>query len=89
MLSITLFYCCMDILNVEFILFVEYPYKFTKILKSQHCTEKDQITLLCELDDAGGNVQWFKNGEEVKPDKRLVYLLNHSYFCLIHSIDSQ
>ncbi|KAG7296952.1 hypothetical protein JYU34_019859, partial [Plutella xylostella] len=50
---------------------IEYPYKFTKVLKSQQATEKDNITLLCELDDAGGDVEWFKNGEPVKPDKRI------------------
>ncbi|PNF43664.1 hypothetical protein B7P43_G15461, partial [Cryptotermes secundus] len=50
---------------------IEYPYKFVKILKSQQVTEKDQITLLCELDDAGGEVTWHKNNEPVKPDKRV------------------
>jgi hypothetical protein len=51
--------------------FPEYPYKFTKVLKSQTATEKDTITLHCELDDAGGEVKWFKNGEELKVDKRI------------------
>ncbi|CAG9796113.1 unnamed protein product [Diatraea saccharalis] len=50
---------------------VEYPYKFTKVLKSQQAIEKDTITLLCELDDAGGDVKWFKNDEPVKADKRI------------------
>lgn len=36
----------------------EYPYKFTKVLKSQQAIEKDTITLLCELDDASGEVEW-------------------------------
>lgn len=36
----------------------EYPYKFTKVLKSQQAIEKDTIVLLCELDDAGGDVKW-------------------------------
>jgi hypothetical protein len=48
----------------------EYPYKFVKVLKSQQITEKDQVNLLCELDDAGGEVTWHKNNEPVKPDKR-------------------
>ncbi|KAI5639981.1 immunoglobulin i-set domain-containing protein [Phthorimaea operculella] len=51
---------------------VEYPYKFTKVLKSQQATEKDTITLLCELDDEGGEVQWFKNDEPLVFDKRIV-----------------
>ncbi|GLH11534.1 Putative titin length, partial [Gryllus bimaculatus] len=51
------------------VVIVEYPYKFVKVLKSQQITEKDTITLLCELDDAGGEVTWLKNGEEIKPDK--------------------
>lgn len=58
-----------------------------KILKSQQVTEKDQITLLCELDDAGGEVTWHKNNEEVKPDKRLVSDINNLmplYFSLSH-----
>lgn len=50
--------------------FSEYPYKFVKVLKSQQCTEKDTITLLCELDDANGDVKWTKNGQEIKPEKR-------------------
>lgn len=49
----------------------EYPYKFVKVLKSQQLIEKDKVTLACELDDAGGEVKWFKNGEEITPDKRV------------------
>lgn len=33
--------------------------------------EKDTVTLACELDDAAGEVKWFKNNEEVKLDKRV------------------
>lgn len=29
------------------------------------------MTLACELDDAAGEVKWFKNGEEIVPDKRV------------------
>ncbi|PSN48991.1 hypothetical protein C0J52_03867 [Blattella germanica] len=50
---------------------VEYPYKFVKVLKYQQVTEKEQVTLLCELDDPGGEVTWLKNEEPVKPDKRV------------------
>ncbi|KAJ8886792.1 hypothetical protein PR048_013004 [Dryococelus australis] len=50
---------------------VDYPYKFVKVLKSQQVIEKDTITLLCELDDAGGDVKWFKNNEQVKAEKRI------------------
>lgn len=50
---------------------VVYPYKFTKVLKSQKCTEKDTVTLACELDDARGEVQWWRNDEELKPDNRI------------------
>lgn len=32
--------------------------------------EKDTVTLLCELDDASGDVKWSKNGQELKADKR-------------------
>lgn len=50
---------------------IEYPYKFTKVLKSQQLIEKDTVTLACELDDARGDVKWFKDNEEIKPDKRV------------------
>ncbi|XP_065220483.1 twitchin isoform X27 [Planococcus citri] len=49
---------------------VEYPYKFVKVLKHQTLIEKDTLTLLCELDDAAGDVKWTKNGNELKADKR-------------------
>lgn len=29
------------------------------------------MTLLCEIDDALGEVQWFKDGKEITPDKRV------------------
>ena len=48
----------------------EYPYKFVKVLKHQTATEKETITLLCELDDAGGEVKWFKGDQEITADKR-------------------
>lgn len=38
------------------------------MLKSQQLIEKDNVTLACELDDDGGDVTWFKDGEEIKPD---------------------
>lgn len=56
---------------VLFYSIAEYPYKFVKVLKSQQLIEKDTVTLACELDDAGGDVKWFKNDEEVVPDKRV------------------
>lgn len=49
----------------------EYPYKFVKVLKSQQLIEKDNVTLACELDDAGGDVKWYKAGEEIVLDKRV------------------
>lgn len=53
-------------------LIAEYPYKFTKVLKSQQAIEKDTITLICELDDAAGDVKWYKDDQPIKPDKRIV-----------------
>ncbi|XP_018789320.1 PREDICTED: twitchin isoform X17 [Bactrocera latifrons] len=50
---------------------VEYPYKFVKVLKSLQCIEKDNITLACEIDDATGEVQWWRGDEEIKGDKRI------------------
>ncbi|ERL85176.1 hypothetical protein D910_02598 [Dendroctonus ponderosae] len=51
---------------------VDYPYKFVKVLKHQQHVEKENITFLCELNDAGGDVKWFKGDQEITPDKRLV-----------------
>lgn len=42
------------------------------MLKSQQLIEKDNVTLACELDDAGGDVTWFKDGEEIKPDSKRI-----------------
>jgi hypothetical protein len=50
---------------------IEYPYKFVKVLKSQQLIEKDTVTLACELDDEMGEVKWYKNDEEIVPDKRV------------------
>lgn len=50
----------------------EYPYKFVKVLKHQQLVEKENVTLLCELDDEGGEVKWFKGDQEIKGDKRMV-----------------
>jgi hypothetical protein len=49
----------------------EFQYKFTKILKSARLIEKDTLTLACELNDARGDVKWFKNDEEIISDKRI------------------
>ncbi|CAD7001755.1 unnamed protein product, partial [Ceratitis capitata] len=50
---------------------VEYPYKFVKVLKSLQCIEKDNVTLACEIDDATGEVQWWRGDDEIKGDKRM------------------
>lgn len=52
------------------VIFAEYPYKFVKVLKHQQLVEKETLTLLCELDDAGGDVKWFKGDQEIVSDKR-------------------
>lgn len=49
----------------------EYQYKFTKILKSARLVEKDTLTLACELNDARGDVKWFKDDVELQGDKRI------------------
>lgn len=51
--------------------FVEYPYKFVKVLKHQQLVEKETLTLVCELDDAAGEVKWFKGDQEIVADKRV------------------
>jgi len=64
-------------------IFSEYPYKFVKVLKHQQLVEKETLTLLCELDDVGGDVQWFKGDQAITPDKRCFKLIiNISRICL-------
>lgn len=53
------------------IMLSEFLYKFTKILKSARLIEKDTLTLACELNDARGDVKWFKGEEEIQTDKRI------------------
>ena len=48
----------------------EYPFKFIKTLMSVHATEKDYVCMECELDEDDGEVQWFRDGEPLTPDKR-------------------
>lgn len=52
---------------------LEYPYKFVKVLKHQQLVEKETLTLICELDDAAGEVKWFKGDQAITPDKRRVF----------------
>lgn len=56
--------------KISFPFHAEYPYKFVKVLKSQQIVEKETLTLVCELDDAGGEVKWFRGDQEIVPDKR-------------------
>lgn len=56
--------------TVTYLFRAEYPYKFVKVLKSQQLVEKETLTLVCELDDAGGEVKWFKGDQEIVADKR-------------------
>lgn len=51
---------------------LEYPYKFVKVLKHQQLVEKENVNLLCELDDEGGEVKWYKGDQEITGDKRMV-----------------
>jgi len=49
----------------------DWPYRFTRQLLGVHSTEKDYVCMECELDEEDGEVQWFKDGEPLKGDKRL------------------
>ena len=43
---------------------------FTAPLKGITITEDESVTLECELSKPDQKVKWFKNGKEIKPDKK-------------------
>ncbi|GAU87381.1 hypothetical protein RvY_00244-2 [Ramazzottius varieornatus] len=45
-------------------------FKFTKPLKSIKATEKDDIVLECEVEDANAEVKWTKNGKPIAPSDK-------------------
>ncbi|KAK2728044.1 hypothetical protein QYM36_008501, partial [Artemia franciscana] len=49
----------------------EIPAKFIKQLKSGLGTEKESMVLECEVDEEDAPVVWKKDGEVLKPDKRI------------------
>ncbi|RWS15516.1 twitchin-like isoform X8, partial [Dinothrombium tinctorium] len=49
----------------------EQAFKFMRVLRSLRVNENDTITLECELDDPDAPVTWYKDGQEVKPDKKV------------------
>lgn len=50
---------------------VEWPFRFVKQLLGIQATEKDYVCMECELDEEDGDVEWFKDDEPIKPDKRI------------------
>lgn len=49
--------------------FAEGPVKFTVPLKPQSVTEKQSVTLECEVSKPNKKVSWHKAGKEIKPGK--------------------
>ena len=49
---------------------VEIAATFTVPLKDVTVSEKQSVTLACELSKPDQLVKWFKNGKEIKPDKK-------------------
>lgn len=45
-------------------------YQFMKMLKSIRISEKEAVTLECEVDDPEAPVVWYKDGKELKADKQ-------------------
>ncbi len=50
--------------------FSETPVTFTVPLKDQTVQEEQSVTLECEVSKPGQKVKWFKDGKEIKPDKK-------------------
>ena len=49
---------------------VETLVTFTVPLKDATVPEEQNVTLECELSKPDQNVKWFKNGKEIKPDRK-------------------
>ena len=45
-------------------------FKFMRVLRSIRVNEHDPVNLECELDDWEGQVTWYKDGVEIKPDDK-------------------
>ncbi len=50
--------------------FSEISVTFTVPLKDVTVTVEESVILECELSKPNQNVKWFKNGTEIKPDKK-------------------
>ena len=62
-----------DIKTEELIFhFSEKAPEFKKPLKDQKVKENEKLVLKCELTKPNKPVQWFKDGEEIKPDERII-----------------
>ncbi|ESO99763.1 hypothetical protein LOTGIDRAFT_141564, partial [Lottia gigantea] len=51
----------------------ELPLELTKPLKNVKVTEKETITLQCEVSKPGKKSQWFVDDEEIKPSDRIKF----------------
>ena len=53
--------------------------EFKKPLEDKEVIEKETMTLTCELNKPNMPVQWFKDGKEVKPDKKRITVSMDQY----------
>ena len=49
---------------------VETPISFTAPLKDNTVSEKESVVLECEVSKDNAKPKWFKDGKEIKPDKK-------------------
>ena len=62
--------CCVIAVTLILNLLTEAPVTFTAPLKDTKVPEKETVVLECEVSKPDVKSKWFKDGKEIKPDKK-------------------